>query len=1039
MLLNVNGLRAQNIYMGTGDIHYQCSGNFYDNGGENGYSEQDAIITLCPENSEQTIQVDFSDFQFLLAQGDFLKIYDGNSTNSALIGQYTTNQNPELILATIENTSGCLTFEFISDGQVSVLPGWEASISCQDCPTLEINTTISPSESIDDFYRVEKGIEINFETNIENAIHHWDFGDGFTASGQNVTHVYNPNPQEAQGGIFGTYYVKLIITTSTGCNYSLLYTIQVTNYRVIVNDTYTVEELIEDIFVTGECGNVSNIHSPSNGLNGEWSMNSLGFFERAFSDFNFEKGIVLTTGFVEYVPEGPNSGGGWEGDIDLDAIASPSYDATSIIFEFTPYISEISFEYIFTSYEYPQYVCSFADTFAFILSGPGIDDVNAYNHDANPNTPDVNLDLGGLNIALIPETNTPVSVTNIHHQTNCSVNSLGEFYTDVYYDYAADGNGTSGIDFYGQTVPLTATAQVIPGETYTIKLVVGDYGDRRYQSAVFLKGESFTLGPDLGEDIVSTNENIAIPCEGESIILNPFENVQTIAGLIYKWYKNGVLLENETEETLEITETGVYSVYAYYDENCAGTDEIIVEFLPKPSLKENLKIKACNDGPGENRFDLLSVKNNLLLEGNVENFYFSFYTTEEDAINNIEENEIQSPNDYPSEGDIIWIRVVNEEGCYSVTSIELILHERPSIAPTDIDEYFCLYTENGSTTIDLTQYDATINPESPTNTAVVYYADDNAYQHGDIIDNPSNYTTYSSSQTIIAEVININTLCESIEVATITIYTLEYPTVNINMYDGMVICIDSNPQTPVEGGNFESIFIDTALPNNGNYSFNWTLDGVPLVNDTPILEAVIAGVYEVEVIHLASGCISNSSARLIQSNPPEFIVAPFTSAFDEEHIIKVYNISGSGNYEFKVDNGPWISLDNQQSLWFKDITAGDHMVYGRDKNGCGVTKHNISFIDYPKFFTPNEDGVNDYWSLISIHNNSPSIKINQTYIFDRYGKLLTILSPRGSWDGTYNGKQMPSNDYWFRVEYTETLPNGSFQERVFKANFTLKR
>ncbi|WP_162984925.1 T9SS type B sorting domain-containing protein, partial [Mesonia aquimarina] len=59
---------------------------------------------------------------------------------------------------------------------------------------------------------------------------------------------------------------------------------------------------------------------------------------------------------------------------------------------------------------------------------------------------------------------------------------------------------------------------------------------------------------------------------------------------------------------------------------------------------------------------------------------------------------------------------------------------------------------------------------------------------------------------------------------------------------------------------------------------------------------------------------------------------------------------------------------------------------------------------------------------------------------DRYGKLLKQLSPSGpGWDGTYNGNPVSSNDYWFRVEYMETLPDGSLQPRKFKANFTLKR
>jgi large repetitive protein len=83
------------------------------------------------------------------------------------------------------------------------------------------------------------------------------------------------------------------------------------------------------------------------------------------------------------------------------------------------------------------------------------------------------------------------------------------------------------------------------------------------------------------------------------------------------------------------------------------------------------------------------------------------------------------------------------------------------------------------------------------------------------------------------------------------------------------------------------------------------------------------------------------------------------------------------------------------------------------------------------FFTPNNDGYHDTWNIIGIADN-PTAKI---YIFDRYGKLLKQLSPTGrGWDGTYNGRPMPSNDYWFRVEYRE---DGI--EKEFRGHFTLKR
>ena len=87
-------------------------------------------------------------------------------------------------------------------------------------------------------------------------------------------------------------------------------------------------------------------------------------------------------------------------------------------------------------------------------------------------------------------------------------------------------------------------------------------------------------------------------------------------------------------------------------------------------------------------------------------------------------------------------------------------------------------------------------------------------------------------------------------------------------------------------------------------------------------------------------------------------------------------------------------------------------------------------IDYPNFFTPNGDGYNDTWNIIGL--NQPEAKL---YIFDRYGKLIKQLSTTGpGWDGTYNGHQLPSTDYWFSLEYME---NGVAKE--FKAHFAMKR
>ncbi|MBJ2175701.1 T9SS type B sorting domain-containing protein [Aureibaculum sp. A20] len=83
--------------------------------------------------------------------------------------------------------------------------------------------------------------------------------------------------------------------------------------------------------------------------------------------------------------------------------------------------------------------------------------------------------------------------------------------------------------------------------------------------------------------------------------------------------------------------------------------------------------------------------------------------------------------------------------------------------------------------------------------------------------------------------------------------------------------------------------------------------------------------------------------------------------------------------------------------------------------------------EIPKFFTPNNDGSNDYWQVTDDNG-----VVKQVRVFDRYGKVLKeFKSNTLGWDGNYFGKQMPSDDYWYMIIYND----GS----VIKGHFSLIR
>jgi len=143
------------------------------------------------------------------------------------------------------------------------------------------------------------------------------------------------------------------------------------------------------------------------------------------------------------------------------------------------------------------------------------------------------------------------------------------------------------------------------------------------------------------------------------------------------------------------------------------------------------------------------------------------------------------------------------------------------------------------------------------------------------------------------------------------------------------------------------------------------------------------------------------------------------------------NIDDSGlNYEYAVDNQQYQSVNV-----FPNLSIGSHTLYVRSPNGC--IEQSLSFettnnpgIVIPNFFTPNEDARNDLWEITDTNNNIQSVAI-----FDRYGKLVSTLNPQNlSWNGTFNGKLLPSSDYWYFIKGSDN--NIPFE---IKGHFALKR
>lgn len=311
-----------------------------------------------------------------------------------------------------------------------------------------------------------------------------------------------------------------------------------------------------------------------------------------------------------------------------------------------------------------------------------------------------------------------------------------------------------------------------------------------------------------------------------------------------------------------------------------------------------------------------------------------------------------------------------------------------------------------------------LGAQNPADFDITYHLTEQDAIDNIVLDDP--YTTSGADTFLLyARITNSATRCFSY-VSFTNIISIP-PVFDLN--DGS-ICFDSNgnpnPDYPLPT-------LDTNL-SEAIYDFQWYKDGVLIPTATSSeLTVSETGTYSVNVIHEITTCNITKDALVTGSGTPEVLeVTVTTPPFSENPTVEII-ATGLGDYEYKVDNGPY-----QDSPIFQNLSPGYHTFCINDKNGCGEVCVERFIIDYPIFFTPNDDGYNDTWQIIGIERLiNPEI-----FIFDRYGKLLKQLSPQsGGWDGTFNGQKMPSDDYWFKIIFDHGT---SLNRREFRSHFALK-
>jgi gliding motility-associated-like protein len=256
--------------------------------------------------------------------------------------------------------------------------------------------------------------------------------------------------------------------------------------------------------------------------------------------------------------------------------------------------------------------------------------------------------------------------------------------------------------------------------------------------------------------------------------------------------------------------------------------------------------------------------------------------------------------------------------------------------------------------------------------------------------------------------------------------------VNVNPSPRPVLT-DGNICITATGEVYQTYTLNTGL-NDVDYDFEWfdsNGDIIPgATNSTLVVDE--AGTYSVIATNWLTGCssdplLASATATVTATTPATVMTVVQSEYFSDNATITVNVTGGSGTLLYSIDEGSF-----QSSNVFTGVSAGEHLVTVIDTEGCTYMTQVVTIIDYPTYFTPNGDGINDTWNIAGLNQTDAKL-----YIFDRYGKLLKQLSATDSsqgWDGTHNQQLLPSTDYWFTLDYTE---NGVAKQ--FKAHFTMKR
>jgi gliding motility-associated-like protein len=740
--------------------------------------------------------------------------------------------------------------------------------------------------------------------------------------------------------------------------------------------------------------------------------------------FGINNGVLLTTGKAikaggaeSYLASSNNSG---PGDPTLVTLAgATTYDACILEFDLVPVGDTIRFNYQFGSEEYNNSTCGpYNDAFAFFISGPGI--------------------AGTANMALVPGTSIPVTVNSVNSGTpgpgyslaNCTAMGAGSPFTSYY----VDNTGGTSLTYKGYTTKLTAQRAITPCNTYHMKMAVADAGNGVYDSGVFIEAGSLTTPSITGANAV---------CIGGTLSLS----FTTPGGT---WTSGNTAVA--TVDAAAGVITGVSAGTAVITYNLTSTCYLSTTVTVGPLAPITGPKTACSGST-------------LTLANSATGGTWSSSNT---TVATVDATGIVTTS---SAGTTI-ITYTTGTGCYATAGLTIIPGPAAITGNTDIcvGDRSTLSTSTtggtwstGSTVVaTVTTTTGMVSGISGGTTNITYNAGGCGtavtftvsatppaitgpnilcVQNVVTLTNTMAGGTWSTSDPAIATVDATSGAVSGVTPGTLTVtYTsasgcvITMPlTVNVNPASISIATTDS---VLCAGTYTTYLGLDSGKKLAG-LGYTWQFGTSSITNMNPVAHAFEQPGQNTLVLTVnAPGCAPTSVSKSVYVvASPSINLGGDTSICPGSAVIILHD---QDDYNYKNARAQWHWSTGQTTSQI-EVAAPATYYCTVTVDGCAasdtVNVLNDCYMNIPNAFTPNGDGINDYFFPRELL--SKGLTTFSMIIYNRWGnELFTTTSTDGrGWDGKMSGSPQPEGAYVYLIE--ATFKDGQHEHRT--GNVTLLR